>query len=65
MKSTQPQQVTGGTKTVGGIAANSLMRPIIIVLALLHIVIIGLIVKINSTSADLSETMKTAGEQIE
>ena len=29
MKSTQPQQVAGGTKTIGGIAANSLMRPII------------------------------------
>ena len=65
MKSTQPQQVTGGTKTIGGIAANSLMRPIIIVLAVLHIAIIGLIVQINATSAELSETMKTAGQQIE
>ena len=65
MKSTQPQQVTGGTKTIGGIAANSLMRPIIIVLALLHVAIIGLIMQINATSAELSETMKTAGQQIE
>ena len=65
MKSTQPQQVAGGTKTIGGIAANSLMRPIIIVLALLHVAIIGLIMQINATSAELSETMKTAGQQIE
>ena len=65
MKSTQPQQVAGGTKTIGGIAANSLMRPIIMVLAVLHIAIIGLIVQINATSAELSETMKTAGQQIE
>ena len=60
MKSTQPQQVAGGTKTIGGIAANSLMRPIIIVLALLHVAIIGLIMQINATSAELSETMKTS-----
>lgn len=65
MKSTQPQQVAGGTKTIGGIAANSLMRPIIIILAVLHIAIIGLIMQINATSAELSETMKTAGQQIE
>ena len=65
MKSTQPQQVAGGTKTIGGIAANSLMRPIIIILAVLHVAIIGLIVQINATSAELSETMKTAGQQIE
>ena len=65
MKSTQPQQVAGGTKTIGGIAANSLMRPIIIILAVLHIAIIGLIMRINATSAELSETMKTAGQQIE
>ena len=41
------------------------MRPIIIVLALLHVAIIGLIMQINATSAELSETMKTAGQQIE
>ena len=65
MKSTQPQQVTGGTKTIGGIAANSLMRPIIVVLAILHIVIFALIVQINATSAKLSAVSRTAGERIE
>lgn len=65
MKSTQPQQVAGGTKKIGGIAANSLMRPIIAILAVLHVVIIALIMQINATSAELSATMKIAGERIE
>ena len=65
MKTTVPQPVAAGTKKTGGIAANSLMRPIIVVLAILHIVIFALIVQINSTSAELSATMKTAGKQVE
>lgn len=65
MKTTVPQQVAAGTKNTGGIAANSLMRPIIIVLAFLHVAIIALIMQINSTSAELSSEMRKAGEQIE
>ena len=65
MKSTQPQQIAVGAKSTGGIAANSLMRPIIVVLAILHIVIFALIVKINATSAKLSAVSRTAGERIE
>ena len=65
MKSTQPQQVAVGAKSTGGIAANSLMRPIIVVLAILHIAIFALIVQINATSAKLSAVSRTAGERIE
>ena len=65
MKSTQPQQIAVGAKSTGGIAANSLMRPIIVVLAILHIVIFALIVQINATSAKLSAVSRTAGERIE
>ena len=65
MKATVPQPVAAGTKNTGGIAANSLMRPIIVVLAVLHVAIIALIMQINSTSAELSGEMRKAGEQIE
>ncbi|MBQ9572442.1 MAG: GGDEF domain-containing protein [Acidaminococcaceae bacterium] len=65
MKTTVPQQVAAGTKNPGGIAANSLMRPIIIVLAVLHVAIFALILQINATSANLTAVMRTAGEQIE
>ena len=65
MKSTQPQQIAVGAKSTGGIAANSLMRPIIVVLAILHIVIFALIVQINATSAKLSAVSRMAGERIE
>ena len=65
MKSTVPQPVAAGTKNIGGIAANSLMRPIIVVLAILHIVIIALIVQINATSASLTAVMRSAVEHIE
>ncbi|SDC47871.1 diguanylate cyclase (GGDEF) domain-containing protein [Succiniclasticum ruminis] len=65
MKSTQPQQIAVGAKSTGGIAANSLMWPIIVVLAILHIVIFALIVQINATSAKLSAVSRTAGERIE
>ena len=41
------------------------MRPIIVVLAILHIVIFALIVQINATSAKLSAVSRTAGERIE
>lgn len=65
MKTTVPQPVAAGTKNTGGIAANSLMRPIIIVLAVLHVAIFALILQINATSAELSAEMRKAGEQIE
>ena len=65
MKTTVPQPVAPGTKNPGGIAANSLMRPIIIVLAVLHVAIFVLILHINATSANLTAVMRTAGEQIE
>ena len=65
MKATVPQPVAAGTNNTGGIAANSLMRPIIIVLAVLHVAMIALIMQINATSAELSAEMRKAGEQIE
>ena len=65
MKSTVPQPVAAGTKNIGGIAANSLMRPIIVALAILNIFIFVLIIQINSTSANLTAVMRTAGEHIE
>lgn len=65
MKTTVPQPVAAGTKNTRGIAANSLMRPIIIVLAVLHVAIFALILQINATSAELSAEMRKAGEQIE
>ncbi len=51
-------------KEVGGISANSVMVPILAVLSVLHVIIIILIISINSTSSELSNTMKTSGEQI-
>ena len=64
MKTTVPQQVAAGTKDPGGIAANSLMRPIIVTLAILHILTIVLITQINATSAELSNVMRKTGEYI-
>ena len=44
-------------KKIGGISANSLVLPIVVVLSILHIAIIGLIMAINTSSSSLlSET---------
>ena len=57
MKNTQLQN------SIGGIAANSVMRPIIIILVLLHASIIGMILQINSTTGQLSSVMNKAGTE--
>ena len=48
-------------KKVGGISANSLVMPIVVVLAILHIVIIGLILAISAYSGSLSRIMQDSG----
>ena len=48
-------------KSVGGITANAFVRPIIIILAILHIAIIGMILQINATTGFLASTMNKAG----
>ena len=58
MKSTQPQ------KKVGGITANSFMRPIIAMLAVLDIAIIGMFMQINSGAGRLSTVMTNVGVYI-
>ena len=58
MKSTQPQ------KKVGGITANSFMRPIIAILAVLDIAIIGMFLQINSGASRLSTVMTNVGVYI-
>ena len=58
MKSTQPQ------KKVGGITANSFMRPIIAILAVLDIAIIGMFMQINSGAGRLSSVMTNVGVYI-
>lgn len=55
MKGVQPQ------KKVGGIAANSVMRPIIAVLAVLNIAIIGMFLWINAETRELSVIMNESG----
>ncbi len=49
----------------GGLSANRVIIPIIVALAILHIIIIGLIVSINSASLSLSRTMQDSGTYIE
>ncbi len=49
----------------GGWSANRVIVPIIVALAILHIIIIGLIVSINSASISLSWTMQDSGAYIE
>ena len=58
MKSTQPQ------KKVGGFTANSFMRPIIAILAVLDIAIIGMFLQINSGASRLSTVMTNVGVYI-
>ena len=55
MKSTQSQ------KNVGGIAANSFMRPIIVMLAIIDIAIIGLFLRITAETRQLSSVMSNVG----
>ena len=47
---------------IGGISANRMMIPIIVLLLLLHALIVNLIFSINSTSGQLSAIMRNAGE---
>ena len=48
-------------KKIGGISANSLVLPIVVILSILHITIIGLIMAINTSSSSLSRIMQNAG----
>ena len=52
-------------KKIGGVSANSLVMPIVVVLAILHILIIGLIMSINSSSSALSKTMQDSSAYIQ
>ena len=48
-------------KKIGGISANSLVLPIVVILSILHIAIISLIMAINTSSSSLSRIMQNAG----
>lgn len=48
-------------KRVGGVSANALVMPIVVAVAILHIVIVVVIFMINRTSAELSSTMRNSG----
>ena len=48
-------------RKVGGVSANALTMPIVVVLAILHITIISVILMINKSSASLSTLMQNAG----
>lgn len=48
-------------KAFGGVSANRLMPPVLVVLAVLHAAIIALIVMINGSSSSLSAIMQNAG----
>ena len=50
---------------MGGISANRMVLPIIIILAILHALIIGLIFSINNVSSRMSQTMQTSSVYIE
>ncbi len=50
-----------GRRKVGGVSANALVMPIIVTLAILHIVIISVIMMISQSSASLSGIMRDAG----
>ena len=49
-------------KRVGGLSGNALMIPIVVVLAVLHVLIIAIILRINTSSASLSLIMQSAGQ---
>ena len=48
-------------RKVGGVSANALVMPIVVTLAVLHIVIISVIMMISQSSASLSGIMRDAG----
>ena len=50
---------------MGGISANRVVLPIIVILAILHATIIGLIFTISSTSNQISQTMRESSVYIE
>lgn len=52
-------------KRSGGVSANKVVVPIIVVLAVLHVLIISLIFSINTQSSELSSTMQDSGTYIE
>ena len=52
-------------KNLGGIPANRVMVPLILILVILHVIIIGLIVNISSRSSELSDTMRRSSLYIE
>ena len=47
---------------VGGISANALTMPIVVILSILHVMIIAVIVMINTNSSNLSVIMSNAGQ---
>ena len=49
----------------GGLSVNRVIVPIIVILAVLHILIIGLILSINNTTTKLSRTMQESGTYVE
>ncbi|MBR2797767.1 MAG: diguanylate cyclase [Clostridia bacterium] len=55
-----PNQKTG--KRVGGVSANALTMPIVVILSILHVLIIAVIVMINTNSSNLSVIMSNAGQ---
>ena len=59
--SAQEPAVSRTGKSKQNISANALVMPIVIVLAVLHILIIALIFSINTFSSTLSSTMRDAG----
>ena len=48
-------------RRVGGASANALVMPIVVTLAILHVVIISVIMMISTSSANLSRIMQDAG----
>ena len=47
---------------VGGVSANALTMPIVVILSILHVLIIAVIVMINTNSSNLSLIMSNAGQ---
>ncbi|MBQ6505129.1 MAG: GGDEF domain-containing protein [Flexilinea sp.] len=61
-KTTEKEPAASRTGKEGqNISANALVMPIVVVLAILHVLIVILILGINSSSSVLSSTMKDAG----
>lgn len=47
---------------VGGVSANALVMPIVVILSVLHILIIAVILMISTSSSNLSAIMRNAGQ---